>query len=226
MNCQTVQRFLSEYLDGRLSGVVRTRVAQHLSRCAECEADFQEFAGNRTVLRAVPMEQVPAELQMRLRVDASRELARWKSTRTLPLTLRSWTQNLRLAADNLMRPLALPFAGGVVSALFLFALLLPSLGFKPPVRNDVPIAFYTAATLVSVPGFGINNAETVVMLYVDDRGQAMDYAVERGALTPEMQSDLTQMMMFSRFTPATWFGQPTNGKVLVSFRRINYVVHG
>ena len=34
------------------------------------------------------------------------------------------------------------------------------------------------------------------------------------------------MMFFARFTPATWFGQPTNGKVLVSFRRINYTVRG
>ena len=41
-----------------------------------------------------------------------------------------------------------------------------------------------------------------------------------------MQADLTQMMFFSRFTPATWFGQNINGKVLVSFRRINYVVRG
>jgi hypothetical protein len=41
-----------------------------------------------------------------------------------------------------------------------------------------------------------------------------------------MQADLTTMMFYARFTPATWFGQPTNGKVLVSFRRINYVVRG
>ena len=54
----------------------------------------------------------------------------------------------------------------------------------------------------------------------------MDYSVQQGRVSPEMQADLSKMMFFSRFTPATWFGQPTNGKVLVSFRRINYVVRG
>ena len=49
---------------------------------------------------------------------------------------------------------------------------------------------------------------------------------KRAASAPEMQADLTKMMFFARFTPATWFGQPTNGKVLVSFRRVNYTVRG
>jgi hypothetical protein len=66
----------------------------------------------------------------------------------------------------------------------------------------------------------------VVALYVDAKGQATDYTVQRGDVSPQMQADLTKMMFSSRFTPATWFGQPTNGKVLVSFRRINYVVRG
>jgi hypothetical protein len=73
---------------------------------------------------------------------------------------------------------------------------------------------------------GISNDETVVALYVDSKGQATDYAVQRGKISPAMQADLTNMMFFARFTPATWFGQPTNGKVLISFRRINYVVRG
>jgi hypothetical protein len=94
------------------------------------------------------------------------------------------------------------------------------------VLNDVPTGFYTAATLVEVAPLGIHNDETVVALYVDAKGQATDYSVQQGNVSPEMQADLTKMMFFSRFTPATWFGQPTNGKVLVSFRRINYVVRG
>ena len=73
---------------------------------------------------------------------------------------------------------------------------------------------------------GISNDETVVELYVDAKGQATDYSVQRGQVSPAMQADLSTLMFYSRFTPATWFGQPTNGKVLVSFRRINYVVRG
>jgi hypothetical protein len=113
-----------------------------------------------------------------------------------------------------------------MSALFLFGVLVPTLGFRPSIRNDVPIRLYTAATLVEVAPVGIDNDETVVELYVDEKGQAMDYSVQRGKISPELQADLTKMMFFSRFTPATWFGQPTNGKVLVSFRRVHYVVRG
>jgi hypothetical protein len=90
----------------------------------------------------------------------------------------------------------------------------------------VPTGFYTAATLVEVAAPGISNDETVVELYVDAKGQATDYSVQRGKVSPQMQADLTRMMFYSRCTPATWFGQPTNGKVLVSFRRINFVVRG
>ena len=109
--------------------------------------------------------------------------------------------------------------------MLLFSLLVPAFGSRPSSRNDVPIGWYTAATLVEVAPF-INNDETVVEFYIDDKGQATDYAVQRGSVSPELQADLTNMMFSSRFTPATWFGQPTNGKVLVSFRRVHYVVRG
>jgi hypothetical protein len=225
MSCQTVRNSISEFLDRRLAGDERIRVAQHLACCRECAAHLEELSELREALRNQPLAPVPQRLQIQLLVLASRERARWNSTRTLPLALGTWVRNVKFTIDNLMRPLALPFAGGVLSAMVLFSMLVPTFGFRPSVRNDVPIGWYTAATLVEVAPF-INNDETVVELYIDDKGQAMDYSVQRGAVSPELQADLTKMMFSSRFTPATWFGQPTNGKVLVSFRRVHYVVRG
>ncbi len=225
MSCQTVRNSISEFLDRRLAGNERIRVVQHLARCRECAAHLEELSELRESLRSQPVAPVPQRLQTQLLVLASRERARWNSTRTLPLALRTWTRDAKFTIDNLMRPLALPFAGGVLSAMVLFSMLVPTFGSRPSVRNDVPIGWYTAATLVEVAPF-INNDETVVELYIDDKGQAMDYAVQQGTVSPELQSDLTKMMFSSRFTPATWFGQPTNGTVLVSFRRVHYVVHG
>jgi len=226
MSCQTVQNSLSEFLDHRVAGDERTRVAGHLAGCRECAAHLRALSELRDGLRSLPAAAVPERLGMESQVLASHERARWNATKTLPLALHAWAVDLKLAVDNLMRPLALPFAGGLVSALLLFSLLVPTLGFRPSVLNDIPTGFYTAATLVEVAPLGIHNDETVVALYVDAKGQAMDYSVQQGKVSPEMQADLTKMMFFSRFTPATWFGQPTNGKVLVSFRRINYVVRG
>jgi len=226
MSCQTVQNSLSEFLDHRVAGDERTRVALHLAGCRECALQLRELSELRNGLRSLPRAAVPDRLQMQLQVLASHERARWDATKTLPRALHTWAVNIRLAVDNLMRPLALPFAGGLASAVLLFSLLVPTLGFRPSVLNDVPTRLYTAATLVDVAPLGINNDETVVALYVDAKGQATDYSVQRGNVSPQMQADLSKMMFSSRFTPATWFGQPTNGKVLVSFRRINYVVRG
>jgi hypothetical protein len=226
MSCQTVQNSLSEFLDNRVAGDARTRVAGHLAGCRECAVYLRELTDLRNGLNSLPEAAVPERLRTQLQVLASHERARWNTTKTLPLAVRTWAVNIKLAADNLMRPLAVPLAGGLSSALLLFGLLVPTLGFRPSVMNDVPTRLYTAATLVEVAPLGINNDETVVELYVDAKGQATDYSVQRGSVSPQMQAHLTQMMFFSRFTPATWFGQPTNGKVLVSFRRINYVVRG
>lgn len=226
MSCQTVRNILSGFLDQPMAEPERTRVTNHLAACRECAAHLAELSEMRTYLRSFSLAPVPRRLGTELQVIASRERARAASTRTLSLTLRSWFATCRLAIDNMMRPLALPFAGGLLSALLLFGLIVPVLGFRPAVRNDVPTVLYTAATLVEVAPLGISDDEAVVELSVDAKGQATNYTVERGEVTPEMQADLTKMMFFARFTPATSFGQPTNGKVLVSFRRVHYVVRG
>ena len=226
MSCQTVRNSLSEFLDHRVAGDERTRVAGHLAGCRECATHLRGLSALRNGLKSLPPAAVPEPLRTQLQVLASHERDRWNATKTLPLALHTWAVNIKLAVDNLMRPLALPLAGGLASALLLFGLLVPTLGFRPSILNDVPTGFYTAATLVEVAPLGINNDETVVELYVDAKGQATDYSIQRGKVSPAMQAGLTKMMFFSRFTPATWFGQPTNGKVLVSFRRINYVVRG
>jgi len=226
MSCKRVQNSLSEFLDHRVAGDEWTRVAGHLAVCRECAAYLREFTELRDSLKSLPQPAVPERLSTQLQVLASHERARWNTTKTLPLAFHNWAGNIKLAIDNLMRPLALPMAGGLASALLLFGLLVPTLGYRPNVLNDVPTRLSTSATLVEVSPLGIHGDETVVELFVDAKGQATDYSVQRGSVSPEMQADLTKLMFFSRFTPATWFGQPTNGTVLVSFRRINYVVRG
>jgi len=209
-----------------MAGEERARVAEHLATCRECAAHFDQLSELRRDLVTLPLAPVPARLRTQLQVLASRERARWNSTKTLPLAMRTLSINLKLAVDNLMRPLAVPLAGGLASALLLFGLVVPTLGFRPAVRNDVPTVLYTAATLVEVSPVGVGNDEAVVELHIDAKGQATDYSVQQGEVSPALQADLNQLMFFSRFTPATWFGQPTNGKVLVSFRRVRYVVRG
>ena len=57
-----------------------------------------------------------------------RRKARAERSRTSARELaRTWFTDFRLYANNLMRPLAIPTAGGFVSALLLFGVLAPSL---------------------------------------------------------------------------------------------------
>ena len=134
-----------------------------------------------------------------------------------------WAGRVELVFENLMRPMALPFAGGVLSALVMFAMLVPSLAFPHNFRNDVPLwVLYTDPALQEMNPVDASD-EIVVDVTIDERGRVQGYVVTRGQMTPEIENNL---ILFSRFAPATAFGQPTWGRVLVSFRRSQISVRG
>ena len=62
---------------------------------------------------------------------------------------------------------------------------------------------------------------------IDGNGQVLDYAVPRpGKITPEQANNIGNLLLFTSFNPATWFGRPTSGKITVSFKRTRVVVRG
>lgn len=226
MSCQTVQKFISAYMDRKLAGEERDIVARHLAGCRECASHSEQLLHLRSVLRSLPVPAPPKSLTSRLRVVASHERAR----RVSRVTWKSWFDGLSsrigLTIDNMMRPLALPFAGGLLSALCLFGVLMPTLLFQYKLSDDVPTAFYTEASLSRISPAGFMSDETIIELTINERGQVTDYSVPFGKLDQSLQIQLANLVMFSQGAPATLFGQPTSGKVLVSFRRSHIVVRG
>ena len=92
------------------------------------------------VLRGISPLVPPPMLSTSLRVLASRELSRRSS--------KGWLDRVRLFADNLARPLALPFAGGVFSAVILFSMwLVPTYPMRAASGFDVPTVLTTEATV-------------------------------------------------------------------------------
>jgi hypothetical protein len=183
---------------------------------------LEQFGQVRASLKAMARPQPPAELRLALRVAASRERAR-------RLSRLGWREMLKLHLDNFMRPLALPFAGGLVSALFLFSMLVPSYPF--PERDDsrdVPTVLYTEATVKSVAPFGIGTDEVVVDLVIDEQGRVVDCAFPIGAAATNLalRRAVENNLLFTRFTPATTFGQPTSGRIRLSFRHSYIDVKG
>jgi Putative zinc-finger len=237
MSCQSVQYRLSDFLDCLLTDQERENVAAHLASCPPCSARFQSLEKARATLRRMRSTPVPAALAMKLRVLASHERQRQLSHASFAAWLGYCRDRVSLQFDNLMRPMALPFAGGLLSALLLFGMLVPNLSFVHNVGNDQLLVTYTepeGRLVESLPADGaptwfwtsnspeptlesadaVDSGDGVVLeLIIDETGRVADYSVSHGQLTAEMQS----IILLSRFTPATLNGRNTWGKKLVRF---------
>ena len=237
MSCHSVQNRLSDLLDCQLADQERENVTGHLASCPACRARFLSLEKARAAMRRMRSTPVPAALAMKLRVLASHERQRQLSRASFGAWLHYCRDRVSLQFDNLMRPMALPFAGGLLSALLLFGMLVPNLSFVHNVTNDLLLVTYTepeGRLVESLPADGAptwfwtgNSPEptlesadatdagndTVLELVIDETGRVADYAVSRGQLTAEMQS----IILLSRFTPATLNGRNTWGKKLVRF---------
>jgi hypothetical protein len=223
MSCELVKESLSGFLDNRLTEPQRRRIALHLEVCGECANAHDRTARLRGALRSLPMASAPARLETDLRILASKEVVRRRRMSSVPAFTQDWTDRLRLLVDNLMRPLALPFAGGLTSAMFMFALLIPSLNVLRSAANDTPSPLYTEASVDTMDDFASRskiNDDTVVEVQIDGQGHMVDYNVLEGKMTGEIGN----LLLFATFTPATVFLQPTSGRVVI--RRSRIVVKG
>jgi hypothetical protein len=221
MSCDNVHEMVSSLLDRRVTEREEESILAHLGSCRHCGAEFESMQELRAALRDIDQPVMPAGLSAKLRVLASHERVRRLSRVSLPARAEHWASWMRLAFDNLMRPLALPFAGGILSALVIFAMLVPTLAFPHNYRNDVPLWMILTNPALEEMNPVSAGGEIVVELTIDERGRVTDYTITRGKPTAEQLNDL---ILFSRFAPATVFGHPTWGKVV--FRRSQISVQG
>jgi len=214
MSCQNVQESISSYLDNRLTEPERTSVARHLAGCDACAALHVQTAKLRHNLQSLAPVTAPTKLTVDLRIIASREVQRTRQS-----VWESWMESARLVIDNLMRPVALPFAGGLTSASFMFVMMISTLGFLHNPVNDKPTALATEASIDNVADFGArskSNDDTLIEIEVDGQGRMVDYDVSQGQMT----SEIGNLLLFTTFTPATQFLRPTSGKVVIRLSRI------
>ena len=57
----------------------------------------------------------------------------------------------------------------------------------------------------------------VVEAYVNDAGQVYDYRILSGPTDPATRSEVENLLLFSVFEPARFFGQPVRGLAVLSF---------
>ena len=201
--------------------------------------DFDTESNNpvRRMLRDLPPAPMPELLQTKLRVAASRERSRQIAHRTLATTIAGWVDRASLFYNNLMRPIALPCAGGVFSATMIFGFLFPQLisGERP--LFDSPTGFYEEAAVAEMWPFGLasgaHKLDTVTIVLdvtIDEQGRMVSYSVpaETRMLLhdPVLRRSVENNLLFSKFKPANFFGTPTQGKLRVTIQHSRLDVKG
>lgn len=215
MKCTDVQLRLSDYLDGAVPGAQMHALAAHLAACAGCNKEFALLQQTHSAVAALRREKAPAELALRLRVALSQELSRQRSG--------SW-QRLAFRVEDALNPLMFPATAGLLAAIVFFAVII---GFfaLPTQLAASDDSFYTPPQLQSTSPF-INaipgEAAVVVDAEVDAQGRVQDYEIiSAPPASRDILPELNNIMIFTTFRPATTFGQPTSGRVVLSFSRIN-----
>lgn len=228
MSCKNPSEMVTSLLDGGMSAGEHRKALAHLNSCGACDAQFQAARNLRQDLLEMDGAPIPEELTGQLRVLASHERERRLVRASLSTYLGHCASRIWLCFDNLMRPHALPFAGGVISALLLVGIWMPYMAAKQTV-DDVPLYpnpsnsemermqawGYIGPSPLDVRTIDAGNA--VLELTIDERGRVVDYDLASGHMTPE----LGVMILLSRFAPATRFGRPTSGKLFYRFSEIS-----
>jgi hypothetical protein len=222
MDCQTVQLGISAYLDSAISSEEQREMVQHLGACPKCSGESERYRELRAALRSVPKRTPPPDLIVRLRVAASKaRVSRFHG----------WRERFQLSLRNLMRPLALPAAGGLCSAVFLFSTLVPTFRAAFAMDNspgDVPTMLTTEPTLKFMAPVAFFNGDAVVDLKIDDRGRIINYSIlgAPGPASDQLRHSIENSLLFTEFWPATNFGRPIAGTIRISFRSSHIDVRG
>lgn len=234
MTCARVLRYLPGYLDGalpdRLGSDAHAAIGSHLDACPTCRRELERYRRIQRVMSFAPRPAPPQDLGMSIRLAVTDA----RNSGGLQGRFRRAKDRLELVLKNIFEPLALPAAGGVVFALLVFAMVYQVLGPGMPVSAatpDSPTNLLQPARLEVLAGFEMSRLEEatrtggerplLVEAMVNADGQAVSYRVISGQVDPNVQRELDQVVLFSRFRPEMNFGRPTSGgRVVLSFSQI------
>ncbi len=219
--CRSVRADLWEYVAESLPGAERDAVSQHLSDCPDCASHRAEVRSMRMGLKSLPAQTLSPLLRTRVQVIASRERSRRVRRLDFAAWLRELKTELRLVFDNLLRPLAVPAAGGVLASCLCFGVIADSLHVRQAAGRDIPVSLFSQVTLENISPFTVGGKDMMVMLNVDENGKVTDFTVPQGKATPDEMNQIGNLVLYSSFIPARAFGQRVSGKILVAIQHMN-----
>jgi len=222
-NCDRMRASFTEYLDGRMTGREMQEIDAHLQDCRECAREWNSLRDLQTALAGLGPVEEPADLPLRIRVAISQERARSR---------RSIFTMWELAWRNSLGPFLLQAGAGFCSDVLLLGTIvfLVSMLAQPETAAatpDEPLGNATAPHLLyysSAPGgneTGAINGPVVVEAYINGSGEVYDYRIVSGPTDATTRSQVENLLLFSRFAPARFFGQPVRGLAVLEFSGVS-----
>jgi anti-sigma factor RsiW len=221
--CSSAQAKFSEYLDGRLNGREMQLIAAHLDECTKCSREWESLRSAQMELAGLGPVPEPKDLLLRIRVAVSQERARSRKS-----VFNAWN----LAWKNTVGPFLLQASAGFASAVLLLGTVtvLVTMFTQPEVaqaNTDVPLGNPTAPRLVSLAsgvgdkGVSDLSSPVVVEAYINDHGEVYDYRIVSGPTDQATRSEVENILLFSVFEPARFFGQPVRGLAVINFSGVS-----
>jgi len=220
-SCVKIRSYFSAYLDGAVSGSRMQEIARHLDRCEDCTQEFSGLRAMQQTLASLGPAKAPADLALKLRLAISHEHAQRKS---------NWLDSVSLKWDNAVRPMLVQVSAGFAGAVVLvggIALLLGMVAAPEPVMaNDEPLGAITVPHyLYSVvdPRAIVTSHDTMIVVeaYVNSQGRVYDYNIVSGPVEAAVRSQVVDHLLNSVFEPASVFGAPVRGRVVLTFSGIS-----
>ena len=228
MNCRDARNFLPGYVDGAVLPGDRARLRRHLDSCGSCRRELERYrvlAGHLAQLEPVAP---PPDLAMKIRVRASRKRS-WRAGAG-----ELWAR-FGLLSQNILKPLAVPATGGVLTAIAAFLFVTQGMLVGMPVAgaaDDLPLNLVQPAQLESLAPFPVadisasdphaSSGALLLEATLDAHGQVVYYKILSGPTDAALQRQIDQLLLFSRFRPQLGFGRPMGGgRVLLNFSEVH-----
>ena len=222
-DCETMQARFSEHLDGRLNGREMQQISAHVSECRDCNREWESLRQVQQALGGLGSVPEPKDLLLRVRVAVSQERARSRQS-----VFSAWN----LAWKNTVGPFLLQASAGFASAVLLLGtvIVLVTMFTQPEAvqaTTDEPLGSPTAPRLVSLSS-GVSNTDigtlsgpVIVEAYVNGEGEVYDFRIVSGPDDPATRLQVENLLLFSFFEPARFFGQPVRGLAVISFTGVS-----
>ena len=217
--CETTRAEFPDYLDGTISGVAMASIADHLDACTPCAREFEDLRTVQQSLSNLGPALAPVRLQAQLHQAIALERERGTHLSSRGKFLLAW--------DTWLASVALRASAGLAAAIVLLGGFVWMFGAPLAVQaNDDNMAHLISPHFLyaEVPPQPVTlDRDTLIMVEakVDTDGRVYDYSILSGPTDPAVRLRVEQNLLASIFKPATLFGAPVRGHVVLTYTGIS-----